>query len=416
MGIFLCGVLGLAIDVGQLYAQRQMAQAAADSAAQAGIMSIFNGTNTTSSHPFGTGSPPIATSVCTPTDLRTPCVYARYNGFGGTSADTVTLSFPTTVSGVTLGSGSVPALAVTVQRQVKTGLTRFIPGAPVATTITAKATSGLVGMVSPNCIYVLSPTGTNAFLVNNGATVTANGCGIMVNSSNTVAATVTGGSVVTASAINVTGGVVVSGGSTVTPAAATGASTGADPFASVPAPVFGTCDYNNFSKGFGTWTITPGVYCGGISLHNGAVTTFSPGTYIVNGGGLSLAGGTTTGSGVMVYLTGTNASYASVTISNGATLTLSAQTSGAYMGLIFFQDRSITSASVATFNGGSTMQLTGSLYFPTTSVLFSNGAGVGGTYTGIVANQVSFLGGTSLRYDSTGLKTGLFSKSVALVQ
>ena len=56
MGIFLIGALGLAIDGGQMYAQRQMAQAAADAAAQAGIMSIFNGTNATSAYPFGTGT------------------------------------------------------------------------------------------------------------------------------------------------------------------------------------------------------------------------------------------------------------------------------------------------------------------------------------------------------------------------
>ncbi len=126
MSILLIGALGLAIDGGQMYAHRQMAQAAADAAAQAGIMSIFDGTNATSGHPFGTGTPPIASSVCTTTDARTPCVYARNNGFGGTSADTVTLSFPATVSGVTLSSGNVPAFAVTVQRTLKTGLIRFI--------------------------------------------------------------------------------------------------------------------------------------------------------------------------------------------------------------------------------------------------------------------------------------------------
>ena len=45
MSVLLIGALGLAIDGGQMYAQRQMAQAAADAAAQAGIMSIFTGTN-----------------------------------------------------------------------------------------------------------------------------------------------------------------------------------------------------------------------------------------------------------------------------------------------------------------------------------------------------------------------------------
>ena len=162
MSIFLIAALGLAVDGGQMYAQRQMAQAAADAAAQAGIMSIYDGTNSTSAYPFGAGSTPIASSVCTTTDLRTPCVYARLNGFGGTAADTVTLSYPTTVSGVTLSSATVPAFAVTVQRTLQTGLIRFLPGGPATSSITAKATAGLVGTVSPDCIYVLNPSAVNA--------------------------------------------------------------------------------------------------------------------------------------------------------------------------------------------------------------------------------------------------------------
>ena len=68
MSVFLIGALGLAIDGAQMYAHRQMAQAAADAAAQAGMMSIFRGTNATATFPFGTGNPPIASSACTTTD------------------------------------------------------------------------------------------------------------------------------------------------------------------------------------------------------------------------------------------------------------------------------------------------------------------------------------------------------------
>jgi hypothetical protein len=416
MSILLLGALGLAIDGGQMYAQRQMAQAAADAAAQAGMMSIFDGTNATSAHPFGTGTPPLASSTCTTTDGRTPCVYARNNGFGGTAADTVTLSFPATVSGVTLWSGSVPAFAVTVQRTLRTGLIRFV-GAGATSSIAAKATAALVGAVSPDCIYVLDPSAQNAFQATNGATVALSGCGIAVNSTNSDALTVSGGSSVTASAISVVGGDSISNGGSTTPAPTTGAAPAVDPFASLPAPTVGACNYTNYSPGYGTWALTPGTYCGGINISNGATATFAAGTYIINGGALSLVGGTTdTGSGVMFYLTGTNATYGSVNISNGANVTFSAPTSGPYTGVVFFQDRTITSSVNATFSGGVSMKITGTLYFPTTSVLFSNGSSVTNVYTAIVAKQVSFTGGTSLQYDSTGLKTGLFSKAVALVQ
>ena len=74
------------------------------------------------------------------------------------------------------------------------------------------------------------------------------------------------------------------------------------------------------------------------------------------------------------------------------------------------------SALGASVGGGNYMTLTGTLYFPTTAVTFSNGSSVSNVYTAIVAKQVAFTGGTSLQYDATGLKTGLFSNAVAMVQ
>ena len=436
MSVLLIGALGLAIDGGQIFAQREMAQTAADAAAQAGIMAILKGTNATSANPFGTGSTPIASSACAPiaTDPRTPCVYARLNGFG-TAADTVTLSFPASVAGATLSAVTVPAFTVTVQRVLQSGLMRFFGAG--ATTVTAKATAGMIGSVSPNCIYVLDPAAANAFQATNGASVVVNGCGVIIDSSNNVAVDVIGGSTFSASAINIVGGITVGGGSTVSAttiqAGGTVSVTGgssispapavvtmppvADPFASVPTPATGACDFTNYNPGFGTWTLNPGTYCGGITISNGATATFNPGVYVINGGGVTLVGGTTdTGSGVMFYLTGTNATYASVTISNGANVTFSAPTSGPYLGLVFYQDRAITSASNATFSGGVAMKITGTLYFKTTSVVFSNGSTTATYSTAIVAKQVSFSGGTNIKYDATGQKTGLFSKAAALVQ
>ncbi len=92
MSIFLIAAIGLAIDGSHIYAQRQMAQTAADAAAQAGIMSIFDGTNSGGTAAFSTGS----SFNCSTTDARTPCIYASKNGFGGSANDTVTVSFPPT--------------------------------------------------------------------------------------------------------------------------------------------------------------------------------------------------------------------------------------------------------------------------------------------------------------------------------
>ena len=294
----------------------------------------------------------MASYVCTTSDGRTPCVYARKNGFGATSSDTVTLSYPATVSGAALSSAAVPAFTVTVQRTLNNGLIRFV-GGPATSRITAKATAGLTGTVSSDCIYVLDPSAKNAFQATGSANVTVSGCAITINSTDSDAMTVSGTSNVSASAIYVAGGDTLGASTTTTPAPITGKAAVADPLASLPALAVGACDYTNYSSGAGTWTLSPGVYCGGISLHNSAIATFNPGTYIINGGGVAFGGAAiATGNGVMFYLTGTNATYGSLTIGNSANVTLSALTSGPYLGVLFFQDRSITSVSNAAVQRG----------------------------------------------------------------
>jgi len=415
MSLLLIGVLGFAIDGGQMYAQQQMAQAAADAAAQAGIMSIFRGTNSTSTYTFGTGTPPIASYVCTTSDGRTPCVYARQNGFGGTASDTVTLSYPSSIAGATLSSVTVPAFEVTVQRTLNTGLIQFL-GGPATTTITAKAITGIAGSVSPYSMIVLG-SGANTFQALDGATVTVSGGEIAINSNNSDAATVTS-STVTASAINITGNYQTSNGGKFTPSPTTGTTAVADPFGSLPALTPASCATHptTYYPTTGT-TLTPGTYCGGITVDNGATNiTFSAGNYIIDGGYLTFSSGTSSGSGVMFYLTGTNATYGSVVINNSATVTLSAPTSGTYQGILFYQNRSITSSNAATFDGGAAMKLTGTLYFPTTEVIYENGASGVSFATAVVADTVLFTSDANIKHDSTGASTGMFTSSVALMQ
>ncbi len=114
MSIFLLGALGLGIDGAHLYAHRQMAQTAADAAAQAAIMSIFDGTNGAGSAGFTDTA--LSSFTCSTTDTRTPCAYARNNGFGGSASDTVTVDFPADASypGVSYSSDPVNLARVTV--------------------------------------------------------------------------------------------------------------------------------------------------------------------------------------------------------------------------------------------------------------------------------------------------------------
>lgn len=418
--LILIGALGFAIDGGQVYAQRQMAQAAADAAAEAGIMSILRGTNATSTYTFGTGTTPIQSYTCTTADGRTPCVYARNNGFGGTASDSVILSYPSSVGGVTLSSVTVPAFEVTVQRTVNTGFIQFLKG-PASTTISAKAIAGLVGTVSPDSIFVLDPSAKDAMSVTGASIVNVTGGGVAINSSNAEAALVSGSSQINAAAISVVGGISITGTSTTTPAASVGTPVVADPLASLAAPTPASCATHPtlYNAPNGTSTLLPGTYCGGISVGGIANVTFSAGLYIINGGGLSFGNSAiATGNNVTFFLTGTNATYASVTASGASTVTLSGPTSGTYQGILFYQNRSLCTVSTcpgASFGNSAAVTFTGTLYFPTTKVSFS-GAAETASEMAVVADEVSFAGSSNITYDPTGQKTGLFTSGVALLQ
>lgn len=194
MSILLVGALGLSIDGAQLYAHRQMAQAAADAAAQAAMMSIFNGTNVSGNTGYFSTS---ASFNCTSTTTaETPCAYARLNGFA--PPDTITVSFPTTISGVALASDFSPsAVHVLISRTIPTTLMKFL-GA-TSSTVLAGATAAVMMTTSSIPIIVTHPNLASSFSLQGGGKSASDIkiCGgpqqsIQVNSDNSAAVSVGG--------------------------------------------------------------------------------------------------------------------------------------------------------------------------------------------------------------------------------
>jgi Flp pilus assembly protein TadG len=158
MSLFLLGALGLAIDASHLYAQRQMAQAAADAAATAAIHAMYSRTNTAAMNNAFGGTP----FDCAAGSNLTPCYQARANGFDASNGDTISVSFPGSVPGVTLtGSFDPAAVTVTVFRNVDTTLMRFL--GPTTARVAASATAAMLEEVSPIPILVLHPDKSAAF-------------------------------------------------------------------------------------------------------------------------------------------------------------------------------------------------------------------------------------------------------------
>jgi len=319
-GLVLMGALGLAVDGGQLYAQRTMAQSAADAAAQAGILSIFNGTNT-GANTFGS-----AAHTCTTTETLSPCIYARNNGFGATAADVVAFDFPAAaamgVDPASLSSDAVNLLRVTITRSVSGGIIRML-GAASTTTVKAIAVAAIVEINSPTPLVVTHPTldhslstnGTTNIIICSGPTKS-----IQVNSNSPVAyASPKAGGIIDLSHAgpadpgNCSTGTGadfgVLGGSTSNPGSLSLGTTGNyvspasiidDPLKHVAAPavpaapVTGTggatipVNTDGCINPSGCTEYSPGLYTGGLNKSGGKDVIFKPGLYYMRGGGFTL--------------------------------------------------------------------------------------------------------------------------------
>lgn len=410
-------IMGLSTDVGIGYLTRQQAQAAADASATAAARyASQNG------HTCGTNGVVCGATACADPNIYPPvnnlqvgCLYAQANGYLNGGKRTVTLTANTTAPpGV---SGNTPAYwvqaSISDQPTALFGLFARIS----SFTINAVSTAGVTITPANSCVYVLaSGSVAGAFLESASATVTAT-CGIYVNSTSATAFSLSASATAHATSIQVVGGASITATAAATPTPTTGVTAFSDPLASLPMPTFSGCNYTNYSlTNTSTATLSPGVYCGGISITQSAVATLNPGLYILNGGGLNVGNtGQLTGSGVTFFNTGQSGyTAAPIVSSNNTVLTLSAPTTGTYEGMLFIQDRNLTYPGANSFANGSSSVMTGTLYFPSTSLAYS-GASSTGSYMAVVAKTVTFSGNSSLKNDPTGTYTGLAVRGTSLI-
>jgi hypothetical protein len=248
-------------------------------------------------------------------------------------------------------------------------------------------------------VYALDPLASGTINITGTGNFNST-CGLYDNSDNLSSALIVGGGgILQAPLVGVVGGTTINGGGSSPPT--TGIAAFGDPLAWVPEPTVGACTSYHVLNISTSQTLNPGLYCGGLKLNAGANVTFTPGTYIINGGGLTiLAGASATGSAVTFFLTGQNTSngspnaYGGVQIAGSTNVNLSApcdSSSGGIAGMLFFQDRAMTNGGGSVINGGSTSYFSGTLYFPTTALSYSGSSG-SNQYTLIVADTLSVAG------------------------
>ncbi|MCH8962231.1 MAG: hypothetical protein IH820_13165 [Bacteroidetes bacterium] len=65
-----------------------------------------------------------------------------------------------------------------------------------------------------------------------------------------------------------------------------------DPLAKLKPPDYSGCKFPDLVDVIVNTTLYPGVYCGGISIHENAEVVFEPGMYILDGIGMQITGNT----------------------------------------------------------------------------------------------------------------------------
>ncbi len=371
----LLGFVGLGVEVAYWFQNHRSLQAAADAAAIAGSYEVYE------SRPTQTGT--IATREAT------------NNGWSSTDG-TITINnsqlngiFPTGTYSTDY-SADTAAVEVIMTLDVARMFSGWFTAGNVTINAVAVATTTSSGSA---CILSLNPSAAGAITVSGNITMTMD-CGLAVSSTDPIALDLPGNSIFDVNEICVAGGTNVGGSIRFDDASPTNNCTPpSDPLSGLarPTDADAACDFPTVydipstvspdTPGGTTYTLSSGVYCGGIKISgSGNTINFNPGTYIIAGGDgfqISGSGNTINATGVTFFNTdnqGDN-TYKKVDLSGGNTFDISAPTSGDFAGVLFYHDPddgSPSSDNQFSISGNNTFtNFDGVVYFPDHNISIS---------------------------------------------
>jgi hypothetical protein len=410
-GSVLIGFTGLAVETGLWYAIKRVNQSVADGAALSGAMELLAGYTTSSGltevQQMGTyaakknGFTPAATICGVPTSGQISVCQCYNYSVGGTCTAPAGIQAANAVE------------AIVAQQQSAVFASLFLPSVSINT----RAVAALKALDNP-CMLSLAPSGTG-IEVQGASAITTPGCSIVADSSGATAINIhdNGGSI-TADTLVTAGGIGYKGNPVVPPfipaefslasPPTVHAANFPDPYSATLTHAFditgmptvppsppctlagstwsGNCAVSGLSlSGSGSpITLTGNTQIsGGWDIKNQTVD-LKPGTYWITNGDLTLdtnaavtCSTCTAGAGVTIILTKTGAGTVGgfCSVSNSS-VTLNAPTSGTYSGYLIIQDPGATTGTSSckkadnSFQGGASMNLTGLLYFPNTTVIY----------------------------------------------
>jgi hypothetical protein len=379
----LFGVSALSIDVGLWYKSRRDYQTAVDSAAVGAAWQRLK----------GKGQP---ITIAAKED-------AARNGLVIGGNVTMTVNNPPLAGAYT---GRSDAVEVIVSLPQVSMLSSIIGVSDVTHTARAVAVVEVQGTA---CVFALDTMASSAVKIWGSTYVEAIGCVIGSNSNASNSIDLGGSSTLKAESLWAVGNVGQSSNASVTLAKPPTVDAWAldDPYDGLVMPPMGSCTANNLSVN-GTATLNPGTYCGGLSFGSQANVTLTPGTYYMDSGNFTVNGGAkircscpNSTDGVTIVLTSSTgwSNIGTVTINGGADVVLRAPTAAndPFKGLLFYQDPHASTSGLNKLNGGSSMTLTGGVYFPKQQIQFNgDNDSAANTCTQIIARTVEFTGNSKI--------------------
>jgi len=354
----ICGMAGLAADVGTLFKTKRVLQTAADAGAIAAAAEAkYNNDNTAA--------------------LAVASLNGVTNGSNGyTVTETITAS----------------GYKVVASQAAPTFFMKLFGLSTMNVSATAVGNNG----PASGCIYTLDPSGIDVGLTGTGS-LTMPDCGVVIDSASSNALNLSGGAVISAQSIGIVGGYNQSNNSQVNPIPVTGIAAASDPLSYITAPSFSSASClpdPHLTSGANTIgpSVAGGVICyNGLSISSGGTTTMNPGVYVINGGMSMTGSGTVSGSGVTIYLAPPNGS---LSLTGSGALLLSAPTSGTYNGILFYQDKADTNSMKVAGSSGSIIQ---GIFYAPNAPLSLQGASGSQIYADLVVHALSIAGNNTLK-------------------